>query len=94
MAYEVSCEELKEWLEEGKRRGASHCIVLVDTWDLKDGFEDFPIYVMPEEDVTQVISRYPRGVSGIEVFVAQFDLRSGNLDQLVKEFDRSTIRVR
>jgi hypothetical protein len=38
--------DLKEWLARGKRKGASHMIIVCDTFN----WEDFPVYVMPEQD--------------------------------------------
>ncbi len=38
--------DLKEWVARGKRKGASHMIIVCDTFD----WEDFPIYVMPGQD--------------------------------------------
>ncbi|GEM_PF-4478998 len=41
------------WLNEGRRLGATHLIVVVDKfWD------DFPVYVMPGEDSRDVAGRY------------------------------------
>lgn len=43
----TTINELKDWFVEGKNKGATHMIVACDTWD----WIDFPIYVMPEQDV-------------------------------------------
>jgi hypothetical protein len=34
------------WFDEGVRKGATHLIVVCDTFN----YEDYPIYVMPGED--------------------------------------------
>lgn len=34
-------EQIRRWLERGKEMGASHMIVMCDTFD----FEDYPVYV-------------------------------------------------
>lgn len=39
-----------EWLHTAVEKGASHLIVACDTFD----YTDYPIYVMPEQDVHQV----------------------------------------
>ena len=39
--------DIKRWLERGKARGASHLVIVVDTFD----YEDYPVYVMPGENV-------------------------------------------
>lgn len=87
MDYRVDNETLLQWLEEGKEKGASHCLIVCDTWDYAEGFEDFPVYVMPDENVDVIKKKYPRG--GIEVFVAQFDL-THNLKEQAGRYDRNT----
>lgn len=42
------------WLQEGQERGATHMIVVCDTFD----YEDYPVYVMPDEDVRKRESEY------------------------------------
>jgi len=37
---------IKEWIEEGIKRGASHVVIMCDTFD----YEDYPVYIMPGED--------------------------------------------
>jgi hypothetical protein len=46
--------DLKEWLERGAADGATHMIVVVDGWD----HEDYPVYVMPGENVREVADKY------------------------------------
>lgn len=87
MDYRVDRETLLKWLEEGRQTGAAHCLLVCDTWDYAEGFEDFPVYVMPDDDVEEVIRKYPR--DGIEVFVEQFDLSDG-LDEQVNRFHHDT----
>ena len=43
----TTIEDLKKWFEEGKEKGATHMIVVCDTFD----WSDYPVYVMPGEDV-------------------------------------------
>lgn len=38
-------DDIRGWLAEGKRQGATHMIVVCDTFD----HGDFPVYVMPGE---------------------------------------------
>lgn len=47
-------EDIRGWLQEGKKRGATHVVIAVDTWD----HEDFPSYVMPNESVQDRVYRY------------------------------------
>jgi hypothetical protein len=46
----TSKEEIRQWLEVGKQSGATHVIVAVDQFDQ----EDYPVYVMPGQDVHAV----------------------------------------
>jgi hypothetical protein len=46
--------ELERWYEEGGRRGATHMIVVCDTFSR----EDYPVYVMPGESSRVVAARY------------------------------------
>lgn len=43
-------EDIRVWLEEGKRRGATHVIVVCDTYD----HEDYPVYVKPVQQSVHV----------------------------------------
>lgn len=47
-------EEIREWLERGKAQGATHMIVVCDTFD----YEDYPVFVMPGEDVRAEHAKY------------------------------------
>lgn len=46
--------DLREWLNRGAEQGATHMIVVVDGWD----HEDYPVYVMPGENVREVADKY------------------------------------
>lgn len=39
--------EIARWFQDGVKQGATHMIVVCDTYD----WEDFHVYVMPTEDV-------------------------------------------
>jgi hypothetical protein len=46
--------EIRTWLERAKARGATHVIVVCDTFD----HEDYPVEVMSGEDVKQKYDDY------------------------------------
>lgn len=46
--------EIAEWFLGGLEKGATHMIVVVDTFD----HEDYPVYVMPEENVREIAKNY------------------------------------
>ena len=51
MGYQVDQKALFNWLKEGKENGAKYCLIICDTWEYATGFEDFPGYVMPDQDL-------------------------------------------
>ncbi len=52
----TSKEEIRRWFLEGKKKGATHMIVVCDTFD----YEDFPVFVMPNENVRQKYEEYDK----------------------------------
>lgn len=44
----------QELLESGKREGATHVISVCDTFE----YEDYPVFVMPNEDVNEVKKQF------------------------------------
>ncbi len=40
-------EQIRSWLHEGKAQGATHVIIVCDTFD----YEDYPVYVRPGQDI-------------------------------------------
>lgn len=47
-------EDIRGWLERGKEEGATHVIIVCDTWDN----EDYPVMVMPGKDVRKKVKEY------------------------------------
>lgn len=48
--------DIQEWLERGKKKGATHLIVVCDRFD----HEDYPVFVSPQENVHEKESEYDR----------------------------------
>lgn len=42
------------WFEEAQNVGATHMIVVCDTFD----YEDYPVFVLPEDDVHETEQKY------------------------------------
>jgi hypothetical protein len=40
--------EFEEWMSRAREKGASHLIVVCDTFD----YDDYPVFVMPDEDLS------------------------------------------
>ena len=51
-----NAEDRDRWLKDGKKQGAKYLLVVCDTFS----FEDYPVFVMPNEDVIAVQDRYNR----------------------------------
>lgn len=47
-------EDIRHWLQEGRRQGATHVIVACDSFD----HSDYPVYVMPGEDIARRAAAY------------------------------------
>jgi hypothetical protein len=47
-------ENIVVWLERGKVQGATHLIVVCDTFD----HEDYPVFVSPDENVREIAKKY------------------------------------
>jgi len=39
-------QDIRDWIEEGIKRGATHVVIMCDTFD----YENYPSYIMPGED--------------------------------------------
>lgn len=50
----ASREDIKKWFKEGKKRGATHMIVVCDTFD----YEDYPVFVEKDQKVREVFEEY------------------------------------
>jgi len=50
----ITREEIREWLKEGIEKGASHVIVVCDTFS----YEYYPVFVYPTEDVAEIVKHY------------------------------------
>lgn len=50
----TSKEDIRNWIKSGQEQGATHVMVVCDTFD----WEDYPIYVMPTDDVQKKFADY------------------------------------
>jgi hypothetical protein len=68
----TSKEEIRDWLEKGKERGASHVIVVCDSFD----HEDYPVYVEKGQNVRDVEKQYngPNMQRVMEVYSLKLDI--------------------
>lgn len=84
IAFIADEETIRNWLLEGIRRGATHCLIICDTWDYKDGFEDYPLYIMPGENARQIAMKFKPELRGIEFLKEVFNL-SMDIDKQLNE---------
>ena len=49
----ATAEDIKGWLKEAQRQGATHLIVACDTYD----HDNYPVYVMSNQNIQQEISQ-------------------------------------
>lgn len=77
--------EIKEWLEDGKKKGATHMIVVCDTYD----YEDYPVYVLQDEDVRGKYEEYngPNMQLVMEVYSYGRDLDAQIAERRAYHFD-------
>ena len=50
----TSKEDIRSWFLMGKDQGASHMIIVCDSFS----YEDYPVYVTENEDVRKIIKKY------------------------------------
>lgn len=67
-------QNIREWLRRGKESGATHVIVVCDTWD----YEDYPVYINPGESVSEKLSYYQHADMQrvMEVYNLSMDIES------------------
>ena len=67
--------EIKQWIEEGIEQGATHVIIMCDTFD----YEDYPVYVMPGENPREKARR-----GEMQIIMECYNL-SMDIDEQMKE---------
>lgn len=50
----ASKNQIREWVDRGVETGATHVIIVYDSWD----YEDFPVYVNKGQSVEKRMSYY------------------------------------
>jgi len=67
-------DDIRRWLLEGQKDGATHVIVVCDTFD----YEDYPVCVMPNQNVEERVKYYQSASMQrvMEVYNLSLDLES------------------
>ena len=47
-------DDLKKWYISGKKQGATHIIIVCDTYD----WDDYPVFIKPGADVKEIYAEY------------------------------------
>lgn len=68
--------ELTQWFQRGIDQGAKYMIVVCDTFD----WDDYPVFVSPDEDVTDAKKRYD-GVN-MQRIMEVYDLTANREEQM------------
>ena len=74
-------EEISEWFDEGVRQGATHMVVVCDTF----AYEDYPVYVKPTENVYDVYDKNggDKGENdNMQRVMEVYDLRADKAEQV------------
>lgn len=71
-------EEIQKWFEEGKQQGATHMIIVCDTYD----YEDYPKYVYDGQDVRDIQSHC--NSQGMQKVMEVYNLSYNMAEQLIK----------
>lgn len=67
---------IREWLERGKKEGATHVIIACDHFS----YEDYPVYVKPHENVKEKVEKYQ--CAKMQSVTEVYDLNMGIEEQL------------
>lgn len=46
-------DKIREWLEQGVETGATHVIIVYDSWD----YEDYPVYVDKDQSIHEEVAK-------------------------------------
>lgn len=86
----TSKEEIRKWLVDGQKLGATHVLIVVDTFD----YEDYPVYVMPNEDVRAKEKEYSKDMQKVmEVYALHLDLETQLSEFRVFSYDTAPTGV-
>lgn len=70
--------DISDWLARGKALGASHMIVVCDTFD----HEDYPVFVKPEQSAREIADQYDD--KNMQRIMEVYDLRMDIENQLAE----------
>lgn len=77
-------EDIRSWLERAKQNGATHLIVVCDTYD----HEDYPVEVKPGQDARKVYNDHngPNMQRCMEIYNLSMDIEKQLLEHRAHNF--------
>jgi hypothetical protein len=79
----VGIQEIRQWFTDGVSIGATHMIVVCDTYD----WEDYPVYVHQGEDVRKIEAKHSLRAGNMQKVMEVYDLRMDKEDQINSGMD-------
>lgn len=80
-------EDIESWVQEARNKKATHLIVAVDRYD----HENYPVYVMPEQNVNEEIKRFNgdnmQGYDEVYSFTGKHDVKAQLAERRAIHFD-------
>jgi hypothetical protein len=76
-------DDIRAWLAEGKAKGATHTMIVCDTFD----YEDYPVHIMPGEDVRKEAANPGEMQRVMEVYSHSLDHETQLVEHLAFHFD-------
>lgn len=67
----TSKSDIATWFEAGVKQGATHMVVVCDTFD----YEDYPVYVTEKDKVRDVIAKHSEAAGNMQKVMECYDLR-------------------
>lgn len=70
----TTSDDIERWFEAGKTQGATHLIVVTDTFD----YTDYPVYVSKKEDAKKLVEKKYSGQNmqkAMEVYNLKKDMQ-------------------
>jgi hypothetical protein len=74
----TSKADIARWFRDGVDIGATHMIVVCDTFD----YEDYPVYVSPEQKVRKVVAAHQLSAGNMQKVMEVYDLRKDMKEQV------------
>lgn len=85
-------DDIRKWLEHGKTKGATHMVVVCDTYD----YDDYPVYVERGQNAKDVVQAYSEQqmTRVMEVYSYALDLEQQLAEHRSWNFDVKKVRPR